>query len=161
MSTLLNSESILGGTMASVVTPSSYLTLHYRLSTKENAEIISTFDENPATLQLGTGQFASALEQELVGLAEGAHHVVELPPEQAYGLRNPALVQHVSRKTLQENSASTENYKVGDLVEFSAPAGGQFAGVLLSIDADAGLFDFNHPLAGQTLIFEARIIGIL
>jgi FKBP-type peptidyl-prolyl cis-trans isomerase SlpA len=50
---------------------------------------------------------------------------------------------------------------VGDLVEFSAPAGGQFAGVLLSIDADAGLFDFNHPLAGQTLIFEARIIGIL
>jgi FKBP-type peptidyl-prolyl cis-trans isomerase SlpA len=155
MSTFSNSESIL------VVTPSSYLTLHYRLSTKEKAEIISTFHGNPATLQLGMGQLAPALEQQLLGLSEGAHHVVELPPEQAFGMRNPDLVQHISRATLQENSALNENYEVGDSVEFAAPAGGRFAGVLKSIDADSALFDFNHPLAGQELIFEVRIIGIL
>jgi len=144
-----------------VVTPSSYLTLHYRLSAQNGTEIISTFDENPATLQLGTGQLAPALEQQLVGLTEGTHHRVELPPEQAYGLRNPDLVQHVSRATLQENSALNEHYVVGDLVEFTAPAGGRFAGVLKSMDEDVGLFDFNHPLAGQAVVFEVHIIGIL
>lgn len=143
------------------MTPSSYLTLHYRLSAKNGTEIISTFHENPATLQLGMGQLAPALEQQLLGLTEGAQHTVELPPEQAYGLRNPDLVQHVSRATLEENSALNENYAVGDLVEFAAPVGGRFAGVLKSMDADSGLFDFNHPLAGQEVIFEVHIIGIL
>lgn len=155
MSTSQQSES------ASVVTPSSYLTLHYRLATKSGTEIINTFNENPATLQLGIGQLAPALEQRLTGLTEGTHHTIELPPEQGYGLRNPDLVQHVSRATLQENSAPDESYEVGDLVEFAAPSGGRFAGVLKSLDADSGLFDFNHPLAGQELIFEVKIIGIL
>ena len=156
MSTSLQSQS----ESVSVVTPSSYLTLHYRLSTKSGTEIISTFNENPATLQLGLGQLAPALEQRLIGLAEG-HHLVEVSPEHGYGLRNPDLVQHVSRATLQENSASNDSYEVGDLVEFAAPSGGRFAGVLKSLNADSGVFDFNHPLAGQELIFEVNIIGIL
>jgi FKBP-type peptidyl-prolyl cis-trans isomerase SlpA len=155
MSTPPNSES------APVVTPSSYLTLHYRLSTKNKTEIISTFNENPATLQLGMGQLAPALEQQLIGLTEGAHHVVALPPEQAFGLRNPDLIQPVSRATLQENSALNEKYEVGDSVEFAAPSGGRFAGVLKSMGTESAVFDFNHPLAGQELIFEVRIIGIL
>jgi len=144
----------------SVVTPSSYLTLHYRLASVDGNNIVSTFDENPATLQLGTGQLAPFLEECLLGLQEGEHTVFELPPEKAFGPRNPDLVQRLSRTTLDENSGG-EQYVVGDLVEFNAPSGGQFAGVLRAIDADSALFDFNHPLAGQTLKFEVRIIGIL
>jgi FKBP-type peptidyl-prolyl cis-trans isomerase SlpA len=144
-----------------VVTPTSYLTLHYRISTKDKTEIISTFDGNPATLQLGTGQLAPALEQQLIGLTEGAHHLVALSPEQAFGLHNPDLVQRISRATLQENSALNETYEVGDSVEFAAPSGGRFAGVLKKQDADSAMFDFNHPLAGQELVFEVQIIGIL
>ncbi len=54
-----------------------------------------------------------------------------------------------------------EDYRVGDLVDFAAPGGGRFAGVLREIDEQGALFDFNHPLAGQTLKFEVKIIGIL
>ncbi|MET3105223.1 FKBP-type peptidyl-prolyl cis-trans isomerase SlpA [Oxalobacteraceae bacterium GrIS 2.11] len=143
---------------AAIVTPTSYLTLHYRLAAKDGTEIISTFNENPATLQLGMGQLAPALEQCLLGMRDGSQQLFEL---QAYGPRNPDLVQHVSLTTLKENSAYGEDYAVGDLVEFNAPAGGKFAGVLRSLDQESGLFDFNHPLAGQDLVFEVRIIGIL
>jgi FKBP-type peptidyl-prolyl cis-trans isomerase SlpA len=144
-----------------VVTESAYLTLHYRLASMDGTDIVSTFDENPATLQLGTEQLAPFLEACLIGLPEGAQQIFELEPEQAFGPRNPDLIQYVSRATLVENSNFGEEYVIGDLVEFSAPSGGRFAGVLRSIDAESALFDFNHPLAGQRVKFEVKIIGIL
>lgn len=144
-----------------VVTEAAYLTLHYRLASADGADIITTFKDNPATLQLGTGQLAPFLEACLLGLPEGAHRTFDLSPEQAFGPRNPDLIQRVSRATLKENSQLGEEYAVGDLVEFAAPGGGRFAGVLRDIDADGAVFDFNHPLAGQNLKFEVNIIGIL
>ncbi|HXA46812.1 MAG TPA: FKBP-type peptidyl-prolyl cis-trans isomerase [Burkholderiaceae bacterium] len=145
----------------SVVTEAAYLTLHYRLASMEGVDMVSTFADNPATLQLGQGQLAPFLEECLLGLPEGVHQVFDLPPEKAFGPRNPELIRRVSRATLDDNSASDANYKVGDLVDFAAPGGGRFAGVLRELDQDGALFDFNHPLAGQTVRFEVKIIGIL
>lgn len=144
-----------------VVTPDAYLTLHYRLASLQGEDIISTFNENPATLQLGTGQLAPELEASLLGLEEGSHTTQELAPEKAFGPRNPELLQRVSLATLKENSNFGEQYAIGDLVDFAAPSGGRFAGILRALDDEGALFDFNHPLAGQTLLFETKIIGIL
>ena len=144
-----------------VVTASTFLTLHYRLSTVGGQDIVSTFDENPATLQVGSGQLAPFLESCLIGLREGAHQSFDLTSEEAFGPRNPDLLQRVSLSTLQENSDPDHTYEVGDLVDFAAPGGGQFAGVLLEMGEQDALFDFNHPLAGQALKFEVRIIGVL
>lgn len=144
-----------------VVTENAYLTLHYRLASQSGENIVSTFEEKPATLQFGQGQLAPFLESCLLGLPEGTHQTFELSPEQAFGPRNPELIQRISRATLEENSALDEEYRIGDLVDFAAPGGGRFAGVLREIDAQGALFDFNHPLAGQTVKFEVKIIGIL
>lgn len=144
-----------------VVTETAYLTLHYRLATLDGADIVTTFRDTPATLQLGSGQLAPFLESCLLGLPEGTRQTFELSPEQAFGPRNPELIQHVSRATLRENSQVGEEYTVGDMVEFSAPGGGRFAGVVREIDDAGAWFDFNHPLAGQSLKFEVNIIGIL
>ncbi len=144
-----------------VVTASTFLTLHYRLSTLEGQDIVSTFDDNPATLQVGSGQLAPFLESCLIGLPEGAHQSFELTAEQAFGPRNPELLQSVSLSTLDENSDPDHAYAVGDLVDFAAPGGGQFAGVLLEMRERDALFDFNHPLAGKAVKFEVRIIGVL
>jgi FKBP-type peptidyl-prolyl cis-trans isomerase SlpA len=151
----------MSNTPQSVVTESTFLTLHYRLSTAEGQDIVSTFDENPATLQVGSGQLAPFLESCLIGLPEGAHQTFELTAEQAFGPRNPELLQKVSLSTLQENSDPDHSYAIGDLVDFAAPGGGQFAGVLLELGERHALFDFNHPLAGQAVKFEVRIIGVL
>ena len=125
------------------------------------SDIVSTFDENPATLQVGSGQLAPFPESCLIGLPEGAHQSFELTAEQAFGPRNPELLQKVSLSTLHENSDPDHTYAIGDLVDFAAPGGGQFAGVLLEIGERDALFDFNHPLAGQAVKFEVRIIGVL
>jgi FKBP-type peptidyl-prolyl cis-trans isomerase SlpA len=144
-----------------MITQGSFLTLHYRLSSQQGESIVSTFEENPATLQIGLGQLAPFLEQCLIGLAEGAHQTFDLSPEQAFGPRNPDLLQRVSLATLRENSNADEDYTVGDLVDFAAPGGGRFAGVLREMGEQDALFDFNHPLAGQHVKFEVRIIGVM
>jgi len=144
-----------------MITQGSFLTLHYRLSSQQGESIVSTFEENPATLQIGLGQLAPFLEQCLIGLAEGAHQTFDLSPEQAFGPRNPDLLQRVSLATLRENSNADEDYTVGDLVDFAAPGGGRFAGVLREMGEHDALFDFNHTLAGQHVKFEVRIIGVM
>ncbi|MBN4666335.1 peptidylprolyl isomerase [Pandoraea nosoerga] len=151
--------------MSSVATPvvqdDSYLTLHYRIAAPDGADIVNTFEGTPATLQLGGGQMVPTLEQALLGMTVGERRRIELAPEQAFGPRNPELLQRVSMKTLQENSNFGEEYSVGDLVEFNAPSGGRYAGILRELGDGWALFDFNHPLAGQPIVFEAQIIGIL
>jgi FKBP-type peptidyl-prolyl cis-trans isomerase SlpA len=144
-----------------VVNESSYLTLHYRLAAADGADIVTTFGGTPATLLMGQGQLAPFLEQKLLGLPEGAHQTFTLGPDDAFGPRNPELIQAVSKATLQENSVPDEEYTVGDLVTFNAPSGGKFAGVLREMRADSAIFDFNHPLAGQTLQFEVQLISVL
>ncbi|MDR3400295.1 MAG: peptidylprolyl isomerase [Pandoraea sp.] len=151
--------------MSSVATPvvqdDSYLTLHYRIAAPDGADIVNTFEGTPATLQLGGGQMAPTLEQALLGMSVGERRRIDLAPEQAFGPRNPELLQRVSMKTLQENSNFGEAYSVGDLVEFNAPSGGRYAGILRELGDGWALFDFNHPLAGQPIVFEVQIIGIL
>lgn len=139
----------------------AYLTLHYQLTTADGTDIVTTFNANPATLQIGSGQLAPFLEQRLFGLAEGAQCEFKLEPDEAFGPRNPELIQRVSRETLAQNSQLGEDYSIGDVVEFNAPGGGRFAGVLREISGGDTLFDFNHPLAGQSLTFKVHIIGIL
>ncbi|PHV08794.1 peptidylprolyl isomerase [Janthinobacterium sp. BJB412] len=144
-----------------VVTPSAYLTLHYRLATPDGVDIITTFGGNPATLMLGQGQLAPVLEELLIGMPEGTQRTFELAAGQGFGERNPDMVRHVTRATLDENSTPDADYKVGDLVDFAAPGGGRFAGVLLELGEEAVLFDFNHPLAGKALRFEVNLISVL
>ncbi len=144
-----------------VVTQAAYLTLHYRLVANDGVEIVSTFSSNPATILLGQGQLAPKLEECLLGLPEGIERSFDLAPENAFGVRNEDLIRRVSKATLAENSAPDMHYTIGDLVDFAAPSGGRFAGVLLQMDEESALFDFNHPLAGQNLRFDVKIIGIL
>ncbi|OON60924.1 peptidylprolyl isomerase [Massilia sp. KIM] len=144
-----------------VVNESSYLTLHYRLAVAGGADIVTTFNGTPATLMLGQGQLAPFLEQRLIGLPEGTHQTFELSAAEAFGDRNPELIQAVSKATLDENSVPGTDYAVGEVVEFNAPSGGRFAGVLLELRETSAVFDFNHPLAGQPLQFEVQLISVL
>jgi len=144
-----------------IVCEGAFITLHYRLATIDGIDIVTTFNDNPATLQLGQGQLSPLLEACLVGLTEGVTKTFELGADAAFGPRNPELIQRVTRATLDENSQFGEAYVIGDLVEFAAPAGGRFAGVLRELDADGALFDFNHPLAGRPVNFTVQIIGVL
>lgn len=144
------------------VQPGSFLTLHYRLSGPDGQQLIDTFADKPATLTLGVGELAPAIEARLIGLEEGTHTRFELAPGEAFGERNPELLQRVKRSLMRELGDPDEQYNLGDVVQFPTPDGqGQYAGVVRELGEDWLLFDFNHPLAGQPVSFEVQLIGVL
>ena len=146
----------------STVDPGSFLTLHYRLAGPQG-DIINTFHEKPATLSLGSGTLSPALEQRLLGLAEGTRVVMEIPAGEAFGERIADMQQWVARKLLNELGDPTERYAAGDVVQFPTPDGlGSYAGTVLEVNAEGAVwFDFNHPLVGQPVTFEVELIGVL
>jgi FKBP-type peptidyl-prolyl cis-trans isomerase SlpA len=140
----------------------SFLTLHYRLAGPDGADVINTFHDKPATLSLGTGQLAPAMEARLIGLAEGTRQTFELAPGEAFGERNPELLQRVKLSLLHELGDPDAQYGVGDVVQFPTPDGqGAYAGVVREVGEGWLLFDFNHPLAGQPVRFEVQVLGVL
>ena len=80
------------------------------------------------------------------------------------------MLQWVARKLLNEMGDPLERYTAGDVVQFPTPDGmASYAGSVVQVgkegggdgQADAVLFDFNHPLAGQGVTFEVKVIGVL
>lgn len=136
----------------------SLVTLNYRIATADDTEVISTFGATPATLQLGSGELAPPLEMCLEDLPVGEHHVFLLEPEQAFGPHNPGLVKRLPTSELPNGGRD-----IGPLtlVEFAAPNGAKFTGLVREMNRATALVDFNHPLAGKSIRFEVKVIGIL
>ena len=150
---------------APLVQAGSFLTLHYRLAGSAG-EVINTFNDKPATLSLGTGELSEAMEQRLIGLAEGMRVTFQLAAGEAFGDRKADMQQWVARSLLNRLSDVNECYEIGDVVQFPTPDGlGSYAGAVQQVghadSADAVLFDFNHPLAGEPVTFEVHLIGVL
>ncbi|HZH57809.1 FKBP-type peptidyl-prolyl cis-trans isomerase [Yanghanlia caeni] len=147
-----------------IVRPDSYLTLHYRIELASGpaagSVFANTFDGRPGTLQMGSGQWAPGLEAALLNRAEGEHFTFEVAAADAYGERNPDLLQWVSRSML-DAGAGGETLEPGEIIEFTAPNGGRYSGVLKQYDDERALFDFNHPLAGIDLRVEVSLLGVL
>ena len=139
------------------MTQASHLTLHYRIALADGTEVISTFGASPATLRLGSGQLAQTLERCLVGLDEGSKQAFDLAAEDAFGAHNPGLLQRIARKAFPTGAELSRDR----LIEFEAPDGSGYAGLVLELDDTAALIDFNHPLAGKSIRFEVEIIGVL
>jgi len=143
------------------VEPGSFLTLHYRLRDGDGVAFVDTFATAPATISLGTGELAPAMEARLMGLAAGSEESFALAAGEGFGERDPALVHRVSRAVLDAEGDADGDYRVGDVVRFPAPGGQSIAGVVRDIEGDALVFDFNHPLAGRAVTFDVKLIGVL
>ena len=137
------------------VQPDSLVTLHYRIRLKNGQPLIDTFAATPATLQLGRGELLPALEKLLIGLCEGESCEHRLAPEDAFGAHRAELIERVERRHLPPDAVEAMS-----ILEFTAPDGSRYPGLLTELHEDHALIDFNHPLAGKTIRFEATIIGI-
>ena len=140
----------------------SGVSLHFSLSLPGGEEIDSNFTGKPASFRVGDGNLLPGFEESLIGLQAGDEITVELAPEQAFGEVNPENRQSFTREQFQhilddEVLPASE----GSVVSFRDPAGHELPGVVERIGEQSVTVDFNHPLAGKTIVFKARIVSVL
>lgn len=143
--------------MSERVKPDSLVTLNYRIASSDDVEFIGTFASAPAVIQLGNGELAPALERCLASMTVGERHVFMLEPQDAFGPHVAQLVQRMPRAQLPNG----DKLQAMSLLEFDAPNGARFTGLIRELDEETALIDFNHPLAGKSIRFEAEIIGVI
>lgn len=97
---------------------------------------------------VGAGQLVNGFEEDLIGKEIGYSGKVEIPPEKAFGTRDPAKIESVSITRFKE-----EKPQVGMRVGVE----GKY-GVVTRIIGRKVTIDFNHPLADKTIVYEYKIV---
>lgn len=140
----------------------SRVTLHFSLALEDGQLIDSNFEKPAATMILGEGKMLAGFEEQLVGHQAGDEIDSLLPAERAFGERNSKNVQHFNvekfRHLLEDELLPAT---VGAVVNFKDPGGFDLPGVVVEIDDQLVKIDFNHPLAGKPIRFNAKIVSVL
>jgi FKBP-type peptidyl-prolyl cis-trans isomerase SlpA len=134
----------------------SRVTMHFSLALFDGKEAISTFDEEPATITIGEGAMVPTLEMAIYGLKAGEEHTFELTPEQAYGPRDEQLVRMIPLGEFPEEIEPER----GQIISFTAEDGEEIPGTVVQVEKNQVKVDFNHPLAGNFVIFRVKILSV-
>ncbi|SHH79670.1 FKBP-type peptidyl-prolyl cis-trans isomerase [Ferrimonas marina] len=141
-----------------VVGPGAQVFMHFNVELPDGSVADSTRAHGkPARLTLGDGSLSAGMEKALLGLAKGDKKRFSLAPEEAFGQTNPDNIKHMDRTQF----AADADLSVGTIMGFTAMDGNQFPGVIRAVEGDSVTVDFNHPLAGQTVLFDVEILDVI
>ncbi|MGB1236590.1 MAG: FKBP-type peptidyl-prolyl cis-trans isomerase [Pseudomonadales bacterium] len=137
-----------------VIAPQSKVEMHFEIRLQDGAVVDSNFARKPVSFTLGDGNMLAGFEAVLLGLKAGDKQTFALAPEQGFGAHNPSNIQTMARSAFKEMELER-----GLVVSFQEP-GGELPGVIADFDEQSVAVDFNHPLAGQTLVFQVEILAV-
>jgi FKBP-type peptidyl-prolyl cis-trans isomerase SlpA len=136
----------------------SLVKLHFEVSLENGTIIDSTFNRDaPVSLTIGDESLLPGFEKVLMNLRAGDTRTAHLEPEQAFGEWNPENIQHFSRTQF---ALVADNPEIGMMVEFEDKGKNTLPGTISAIDEDQVEVDFNHPLAGQDVLFKVKIFKV-
>jgi FKBP-type peptidyl-prolyl cis-trans isomerase 2 len=153
ISTLVFSSTLPAEEEKEVIEQGKTVAFEYRLSLDDGTVVESNVDSGqPFEYVQGGGQILPALEAALEGLSENDKKSVKLAAEDAYGPVNAEAFQEVPRDRIPDEALS-----VG--TQLSAPG---YEGPIRvhEVKDDSVVLDFNHPLAGQALTFDIRVVSV-
>ncbi len=107
-------------------------------------------EENPLPVVVGTGELLKGLEEVLKDMKPGEEKTVELPPEKAFGERDPNKIAIIPLREFQKRNITPYP---GLVIEADG-----MRGRVLSVSGGRVQVDFNHELAGKTVIYKVKVL---
>jgi len=127
--------------------------LNFSLSLEDGAEIDTNFAGEPVDFVIGDGSLLPGFERLLFGMSAGERHIYSVTPEEAFGMPNDNNVQQMPRDSFDDDI----ELEIGLMFYFADANGGELPGLVLDFDETEVTVDFNHPLAGRTILFDVLI----
>jgi peptidylprolyl isomerase len=126
--------------------------------TLENGVQFDTTDgREPMEFTIGAEHVIAGFDQAVIGMMPGEVKQVVLAPEQAYGYRDPQIVDTVPRKAIPVEIELAE----GLVLEARRDDGQTFGFTVVEFNETTVTLDANHPLAGETLNFDIELVEIV
>lgn len=116
----------------------------------------STEDREPLEAPLGENMLIPGFENALLGMEPGGKKTVTIDPCEAYGDHEEDLVIVLPRDEAPEHM----NPEPGMAVQLSTEDGEEFEAIITDVTDTEITLDANHPLAGETLVFDIEMVEI-
>jgi len=129
--------------------------IHYTLTSDAGETLDSSEGREPLGYLHGFGNIIPGLENALTGKQAGDKLKVSIKPEEAYGVREEALVQVVPRSAF----GGAQDLEVGMQFQAQTPQGVRVV-TIVEVEGDDITLDGNHPLAGETLHFDVEVTAV-
>ena len=146
------------------ISDNKHITLTYDLTVGEDNDkelMESATEEQPLEFIFGTDSMLEAFENHLIGLEENDKFKFTLTPEEAYGDYEEERVVELPKDIFKVNGKIDKDILVeGNTVPMMDVSGNRLMGAVMKVGDESVTMDFNHPLAGETLHFEGKVIGI-
>ena len=125
--------------------------IHYTAKLEDGTLVDSSEGKDPLEFEAGSDQLIPGVSNAVIGMAVGDAKSVTVTPEQGYGEHHPEAVQQVPKDQFPPE------VKAGDMFKAVTPGGEVMVRVTEVVD-DTVTVDANHPLAGQTLLFDLEVV---
>jgi peptidylprolyl isomerase len=130
--------------------------VHYTGKLQDGTVFDSSREREPLQVTIGEKTLIPGFEKSLVGMEEGQSKTVTLEPSEAYGEKRTDLVVDVNKSNFPEHITP----KVGERLQVKQPDGSLVNVTITNIADDMVTLDANHPLAGETLVFDIELVKI-
>jgi peptidylprolyl isomerase len=131
--------------------------VHYTGKLKDGKEFDSSLNREPLEFEVGAGNVIAGFENAVVDLKPGEKKTVTVHPDKAYGDRDENLLVEMPKKSIPKGV----NPEVGMRLQLVNAQGQAVPVVVTEIFEDTVRLDANHPLAGETLVFDIEVVEIL
>lgn len=145
------------------ITPGMYTELEYKLFLDHvNGELIEeTSKEEPFAFVFKEDEMLHEFENRIEGLAKGEQFSFLLTKDEAYGeYEKERIVEFPKSVFLIDGDLDEDSLEEGEVVPMKDDDGNEIDGFVLENKKNTVVIDFNHPLAGENLYFEGKVLVV-
>ena len=114
----------------------------------------SSEGREPLEFEVGSGKIIKGFDQAVIGMEKGDEKEFTIEPKDAYGEHNPDFIRKIPRDKLPPEA------EPGMMIMLRTPDGVQIPAEITELTDEEVTIDLNHPLAGQNLNFQIKIVDI-
>jgi peptidylprolyl isomerase len=123
----------------------------------KNGTVFDRSEEGePLEFTVGEGRIITGIEKAVEGMNIGEEKTVAVSPDQGYGQRDDSLIRRFPKAKLPEGMTPAK----GMILKLTLPGGDTVPATITDVTETDVFVDLNHPLAGEDLTFEIRVVGV-
>ncbi len=131
--------------------------VHYTGKLEDGTVFDTSTNRDPLQFTIGEGRVIPSFEQAVVGMNPGESKNTKIPADKAYGPHREELVLVIDRNQFPVDL----NPEVGQRLQSRQADGRTIVVTVTDVSESSVTLDANHPLAGEDLTFDIRLLEIL